>query len=208
MICQSWTPETAKRFFAARRASILGPITGRSARVRVASIERLVARMVTDDRWLSIPHVACGLATVHHECAGRYEPIEEFASGDAYEGRAGLGNTEPGDGRRFKGRGFVQLTGRANYEKATALLRRLGIRMDLVAEPDLAMQWEAAYVIMTHGMYGDGLTFTGKALPGFDLPGGGFDYRRARRIINAMDKADLIAGYGRAYEGILVQTLA
>lgn len=58
--------------------------------------------------------------------------LEEYASGEAYEGRANLGNTQPGDGVRFKGRGWMQATGRANYTAAAAALG-----LPLVARPEL-----------------------------------------------------------------------
>lgn len=56
------------------------------------------------------------LAQCAHE-SGEFKWREEFASGAAYEGRKDLGNTQRGDGIRFKGRGFVQITGRANYKQ-------------------------------------------------------------------------------------------
>jgi len=62
-----------------------------------------------------------------------FRVLEEYASGAAYEGRKSLGNVVAGDGRRFKGRGIFQCTGRANY---TEYGRRLGL--DLVKEPTLA----------------------------------------------------------------------
>lgn len=55
----------------------------------------------------------------------------EFASGEAYEGRAKLGNTQPGDGPRYRGRGLIQTTGRANYNDA-----RDDIRQFMPGAPD------------------------------------------------------------------------
>lgn len=60
--------------------------------------------------------IAHFLAQIGHESAG-FVFTEELASGEAYEGRRDLGNTEPGDGKKFKGRGLIQLTGRHNYQR-------------------------------------------------------------------------------------------
>ena len=92
---------------------------------------------------------AAFLAQLAHE-SGELRYMEEIASGGAYEGRKDLGNTEPGDGTRYKGRGPLQLTGRANYRAAGAALG-----LDLEKKPELAARPEigclaAAWFWSTH----------------------------------------------------------
>lgn len=81
------------------------------------------------------------LAQIAHESGGLVY-WHEIASGAEYEGRQDLGNTQPGDGRRFRGRGPLQLTGRANYVKYGHLLG-----VDFVTNPDLAQSVEYGFRI-------------------------------------------------------------
>lgn len=76
--------------------------------------------------------VAAIVATVWYE-TDSFSTVTEYASGAAYEGRADLGNVEPGDGARFKGRGLLEITGRRNYADYS---RKLGLGSRLLDSPD------------------------------------------------------------------------
>jgi len=78
----------------------------------------------------TVPRAAALLAQLAHE-SGECKWLEELANGSTYESRLDLGNTRVGDGRRYKGRGLIQLTGRANYRQAGAAI---GIDLELHPE--------------------------------------------------------------------------
>lgn len=171
---------------------------------QVSGLENLLGFLeadadVTDVRWASYM-----LASVKHECADTYQPIVErgprsyfarYEPGTAIGKR--LGNTQPGDGWKFRGMGFIQLTGRANARKMTAALK---LDVDLEARPDYALEPSISYRIMSHGMRHG--SFTGKRI-GQYIHDDVCLYVQARRVINALDKATLIAGYARTFEAVL-----
>lgn len=159
---------------------------------QVDGIESLLTSLeadadVGDERW-----AAYMFATVKHECANRWQPIEEFGKGHGHP----YGNpvTVTGsDGQDYTnsyyGRGYVQLTWDYNYKKMSAAL---GMDDALLIHPEQVLDPDTAYKVMSYGMRNG--SFTGKSL-GKYINDAGCDYVNARRIINGLDKADLIAGY-------------
>jgi putative chitinase len=152
----------------------------------------------SDKRWFDTRHRSYALATECIETDWTFRPIEEKGPKKyftKYDGRADLGNTEKGDGLKYKGRGYVQLTGKRNYNLFAGLLR-----VPLDANPELASEPEIAFQVMTIGMF-RGL-FTGKKLADY-INVDRTDYKNARRIINKLDRAAGIAELARQIEQIL-----
>ena len=126
------------------------------------------------------PMVLAALATIRAECEG-FLPITEFPSSlntdpghapfNRYEGRARLGNTQAGDGAKFCGRGFVQLTGRNNYQRFGD---EFGI--DLIGSPALANAPEVASALLAH--------FLRACATPMRAALGRKDYRAARKLVN------------------------
>jgi predicted chitinase len=147
------------------------------------------------DAGLSTEQTAYVLATARHESS--FAPIAEVwgptAIQRSYEGKRSLGNTQPGDGYRYRGRGFVQITGRRNYQYWT---NRLG--SNLVGNPDLALDPEIAASITVLGM-ADG-SFTGVGLDDY-INAQETDFVNARRVVNGdvHRNGARIARYARTY---------
>ncbi len=134
--------------------------------------------------------IAYMLATTKHEVANTYTPITEYSNTTCkrYDG-----------GCTYKGRGYVQLTHKYNYQNMGDILG-----VDLVSYPGLALDPDIAYNVMSYGMfYG---IFTGRTL-GRYIKQGKTDYYNARRVINGLDKASLIKGYAKKFQTILTNSV-
>jgi putative chitinase len=191
------------KFFASCRMGIMGPTLDNK---EVSGANAILDAMLG----LPIAWCAYALATAWHETAHTMQPIKEYG-GDKYFTRMyditgnrptlakRMGNTDAGDGPKYCGRGYVQLTWKANYIKAS---EKLGI--DLVGNPDFAMDLNVAADILRHGMRNG--WFTGKSFQSY-LPASGpataAQFQAARRIINGVDKSALIAGYAVEFQKAL-----
>ncbi|GJM00256.1 MAG: hypothetical protein DHS20C07_19350 [Methyloligella sp.] len=154
-----------------------------------------------DDKFL-----AYLLATAYHETAHTMQPIKEYGGARranrlyGIEGRnpsraRRMGNRRRGDGARYMGRGYVQLTWKNNYRKAG-----LHCGIDLIKKPHLAMQPDIAAKILIEGCMSG--WFTGSALTSHIDPVKA-NYRSARRVVNGNDKALMIARYAKEFESAL-----
>lgn len=177
------------------------PFGNRMTQQQVDGVKAIVADFMEtgpkpDLRWL-----AYILATAFHETGGKMAPVREgFASSDAgarkiVAGRK-YGKADADTGEVYYGRGYVQLTWKENYDKFAKSLH-----LDLVNEPDLALEPKIAATVLVEGMLLG--FFTGRSLEMYFSPSVE-DAVGARAIINGSDKADLIAHYYDACKGALL----
>lgn len=199
-----------KFFFDTVRLSLFdGKLTGPQVAGLKAMLDKWEAETPNaDDRWL-----AYMLGTAHHETGRTMQPVREtFATSDesaiarlnaAFAKGVLTWVSKPywqkdADGKSWLGRGYVQITHKANYQKLKGVT---GI--DLTGDPTKAMEVPVALDIMFKGMAKG--SFTSKKLGDY-FSGGKEDWRSARKIINGLERADLVASYAKKYYSAISYT--
>ena len=187
-----------KKFFDSIRASLFGGTLNQS---QVDGIDFLLNVW---ERHFEIPNPRDGtkwlsycMATVYHETAQTMQPIEEYGKG---KGKS-YGQPVGPHGQCYYGRGHVQLTWEENYKKGEKRLKDIyGVHAPLHKEPHRMLDHETSALVLYDGMI-EGW-FTGVGLPKY-FNSTVEDPVNARRIVNGLDRADLIAGYYRKFKNAL-----
>lgn len=178
--------QNEKAFYDTARLTLFG---GKLSQVQFSRLSVLLETAASYDD-VTPARLAYILATAHWE-TDRFNAMEEYASGAAYEGRSDLGNVHSGDGVRFKGRGFPHLTGRRNYEWGSVTSG-----YDLVADPSLASDPSVSARLLVIGqMTGH---FTGVGLGKF-INDHRADFINARKVHNGLDRAETVADIAERY---------
>ena len=164
---------------------------------QVLALEELLDQVEQDQDLHDVQQLAYILATVRHETGDTWRPVREVGRGKGHwYGEPCRLDAETSEA--YYGRGYVQLTGLRNYARMSILLG-----VSLVERPDILITNAAiSYRVLSWGMTG-GL-FTGRRLDEFiPVTGEHADYVNARRVVNGLDRASLIAGYAERLELVL-----
>ncbi len=190
-------PPLAQDIFVDSVRNSLGAITDTTD----TNLRRLYDYVINDPGYdladsVSLAQASYMLGTAFHEAGSPLEPIHEIGPPGyfrQYDNRPEYGNDQEGDGFRYRGRGYVQLTWKTNYEN---MGRIFGV--DLVNNPDLALDHDLAYQILSYGMRNG--SFTGAPMDWY-INEAGINYVAARAVVNGRgDKADKIAGHALMFQ--------
>lgn len=190
------TPQSQQMFFRQYRHSF-GSLSVEGEN----NLTRLFSFIQNDKSLTNLAQVAYVLATIKHETAGTFRPLAELGSDAAlaqlYSNR--LGNTGPEDAVKYKGRGYIQVTGKATYVRFS---KEIGV--DLVNDPEKALDPVVAYQVLSFSMRTG--AFTGRRLSDF-INENKKDYVGARRIINGLDHAQDLARDAERFEEALTKSI-
>jgi hypothetical protein len=163
---------------------------------QTTGLQNLITYLEQDANMTDLRWCAYALATCYWETGRTFQPVQENGHGAGHT----YGNPDPITGETYYGRGYVQMTWKANYKEFSSV-----VGQDLVAHPELALEPNIAYRIMSFGMR-KGM-FTGVGFSHY-FNNTTNDAVNARKIINGLDQANTIAGFYtnilRALQGSLV----